>query len=159
LNFLLDFALARRAVIGLGCIFLAGCGMGAGRAQVTGSVTLDGTPVKDAVVTFAPQAGGQPATGVSDAAGKFTLQTRQPGDGVELGLHDVTITGVKTSGGPPPTADGLSGAADMRQMKQEWFIPQRYSVRETARLTQEVTRGMPPVELKLTRAPRSAAGD
>lgn len=147
MNCLLDIVLPRCAI--LGCFLLAGCGMGSSMAHVTGTVTLDGQPVKDAVVTFAPHE-GQPATGVTNAEGKFTLQTREPGDGVLVGLHDVTIIGVKTSGGPPPTADGLSGAVDMRQVKQEWFIPQRYSVRETAGLTQEVTPGMPPVELKLT---------
>ena len=127
----------------------AGCGGSSTMAPVTGIVTLDGKPVKDAVVTFAPRAEGQPATAVSDADGKFELQTREPGDGALIGMHDVTVIGVRTSGGPPPTPDGLSGAVDMRQIKQEWFIPQRYSVRETAGLTWDVKRGMPPVELKL----------
>lgn len=128
---------------------IIGCGSsGPEMAPVTGVVTLDGAPVADAAVMFMPEGGGRPATGVTDAEGKFALETAEPGDGALIGKHKVTVTGVKVTG-MQATEDGLSGVVDPSQIKEEWFVPQKYSKPETSGLTQEVTGDMPPVELKL----------
>ena len=42
---------------------------------VTGTVTLDGKPVDDVAVLFAPAAKGPAASGTTDAGGKFQLMT------------------------------------------------------------------------------------
>jgi hypothetical protein len=34
-------------------------------------------------------------------------------------------------------------------VKQEWFVPQKFAIRETSGQTIEVKRGMPPVKLDL----------
>ncbi len=99
---------------------------------------------------FVPAEGGRPATGITDAQGKFSLETMKPGDGALVGKHKVTVTGVRTTG-VEATEDGLSGAIDPSKVRQEWFVPQKYSNPGTSGLTQEVTRGMEPVELKLAK--------
>jgi hypothetical protein len=132
-------------------LLLAGCGdSGPEMAPVSGIVTVDGQPVANAAVMFVPEAGGRPATGLTDAEGKFSLETLKPGDGALVGKHKVTVTGVKTTG-VQATEDGLSGSVDPGQVREEWFVPQKYSKPDTSGLTQEVTQGMPPVELKLSK--------
>ena len=130
---------------------LSGCGdAGPHMAPVSGVVTLDGSPVANAAVMFVPEGGGRPATGLTDEEGKFSLETMKPGDGALVGKHQVTVTGVKTTG-IEATADGLSGAVDPNKIREEWFVPQKYSKAETSGLSQEVAEDMPPVELKLTK--------
>ncbi len=80
-----------------------------GVASAGGTVTLDGKPVPDLVVTFTPQAAaggdgnpGKSATGRTDADGKFTLSTYQMGDGAVVGTHQVAV-GLD---GPNPTPPG-----------------------------------------------------
>jgi hypothetical protein len=87
-----------------------GCGDSGehGVASAGGTVTLDGKPVPDLVVTFTPQAGaaggnpGKSATGRTDAAGKFTLSTYKVGDGAIVGSHQVAVS----LDGPNPTPPG-----------------------------------------------------
>jgi hypothetical protein len=122
------------------------CSRGPKLVPVSGVVLLDGQPVANAAVLFIP-AEGRPAEGTTDAEGKFTLQTFQPGDGALVGLHDVTVTGVRVHG-VTATTDGLSDA-DPGKVRYEWFVPQRYSVRETSQLKVEVKPGMGPVKLEL----------
>ena len=134
-----------------GLAFAVGCGKsGPEMAPVSGVVTLDGAPVANASVMFMPEGGGRPATGLTDAQGKFALETMEPGDGALVGKHKVTVTGVKTTG-IEATEDGLSGSVDPSKVREEWFVPQKYSKPDTSGLTQEVASDMPPVELKLTK--------
>lgn len=129
-----------------GLVLCLACQRGPKLVPVTGVVLLDGKPVANAAVLFIPPE-GRPAEGTTDAEGKFTLQTFQPGDGALVGLHDVTVTGVRVHG-VTATADGLSDA-DPSKVRYEWFVPQRYSVRETSQLKVEVKPGMGPVTLEL----------
>lgn len=79
-----------------GLVVLVAC-LGCGRsgtvptAEVTGTVTYKESPVDKAVVTFFPKQ-GRPATGLTDAQGRFTLSTFKAGDGAVLGKHAVTIS-------------------------------------------------------------------
>lgn len=69
-----------------------GCGDGhPKRYQTTGTVTWQGKPVDGATVTFYPS-GARPAKGTTDAQGKFSLFTFDPGDGAVEGEHTVTIS-------------------------------------------------------------------
>ena len=63
--------------IGLWVLSLAlgGCGSGDDRpelGQVTGTITMDGTPLTGTVVVFSPD-NGRPSRGKTDAEGKYEL--------------------------------------------------------------------------------------
>lgn len=91
------------AALGLAAILLAGCGgPGVDTGSVKGKVTVAGQPVKGILVNFTPEAGGRPATGVTDEAGNFTLSTFSSGDGAIPGKHKVSFS-FATSGEPPPS--------------------------------------------------------
>lgn len=85
----------RTMVFGLALAMLLtiGCGKSGTTptVKVTGTVTFSGAPVAGAVVGFTPEQ-GRPASGTTDASGKFTLSTFETGDGAVLGKHAVTIT-------------------------------------------------------------------
>ncbi len=127
-----------------------GCGpSGPAIVPVFGVVTLDNAPVAGANVMFAPIAGGRPAEGVTDSTGKFmlTTQTDKATAGAMEGTYLVTVIGVRSVGAKAGD-DGTS--ADVSQVREEWFLPKKYSKRETSALQQTVTKGMPSVELKLS---------
>ena len=128
----------------------AGCGAsGPAMVKVTGTVTLDGTPVDGASVVFMPAITGKPAQGKTDAAGKFALNTdpSKPEDGAQEGEYIVTVRGVRTPG-VQANPDGTSG--DNSQYREEWFVPKHFSNPASSGLRQTVAKGMQPVELKLT---------
>lgn len=94
---------------------LVGCG---GAADVpdlvpaTGTVTLDGSPLADAAVTFELQGSDdslkKTSWGTTDASGKYEMMFGN-NSGVRPGKHKVTISkmsnagsGEEGSGGPPP---------------------------------------------------------
>ncbi|WP_145310259.1 peptidase associated/transthyretin-like domain-containing protein [Gimesia fumaroli] len=71
-------------------------------AEVTGNVTLDGTPLADAIIDFYPQSSqeksnSRTSTGVTDQNGKYTLMYDNATPGALLGDHLVRIS--KTDGG------------------------------------------------------------
>jgi hypothetical protein len=131
------------------CLF-GGCGGGPKTVPVKGIVLLDGKPVPaGAAVQFIPKDGGHVADGITDASGRFSLTTFQPNDGALVGQHDVVVVGVRQSG-VAATASGLSEIADPSKVKQEWFVPQKYAIKETSGQTVEVKRGMAEVKLELS---------
>jgi hypothetical protein len=73
--------------------------------SVTGTVTLNGQPAKDAEVIFTPSK-GRVASGATDASGRFSLSTNKPGDGAVPGDHKVTIVEYYPPGKPPPMTSG-----------------------------------------------------
>jgi hypothetical protein len=84
---------------------LVGCdGIGVPTAPVEGTVTVAGKPMEGITVTFTPDA-GRVAQGITDASGKFTLNTLSS-KGAVPGKHKVSFayTSVKldASGKPPP---------------------------------------------------------
>ncbi|OWK43776.1 hypothetical protein [Fimbriiglobus ruber] len=65
------------AAIALGlclAVMLGGCG-GQPKAQVAGTVTLDGKPLQDGVISFYPEAGVGPSAGTGIKDGKYTMET------------------------------------------------------------------------------------
>jgi hypothetical protein len=75
---------------------VAGCGRSI--VPVKGRVTFDGKPVTEAAVTFNPLPKkeddlepGKPATGYTDADGKYALSTYKNYDGALVGKHRVNI--------------------------------------------------------------------
>lgn len=60
--------------------------------KVSGKVTMNGTPVPGATVSFQPTApGGRAAVGITDDAGQYTLTTFSAGDGAIAGDYAVAI--------------------------------------------------------------------
>ena len=73
---------------------LAGCG-GAGNkvAMVTGTVTLNGKPLADAMVEFVPIGGtGSTAFGRTDDNGAYKMEYSRDQSGVFVGKYEVHIT-------------------------------------------------------------------
>lgn len=81
----------------LACGLAAGCG-DSRTAPVSGRVTLNGKPLPNASVTFAPVGGkgnvepGPSSAGKTDADGRYTLELiGQDGRGAVIGKHKVMI--------------------------------------------------------------------
>lgn len=105
------------------CVFLGlGCGPADGLhlATVTGTVTLEGQPVPEAVVMFTPEAGGG-SSGVTDVDGRFQLTYNSDRQGAVVGKHQVRISTARTSIGEEE--DGTSKPATPE------VIPVNYNVR------------------------------
>lgn len=137
---------------------VAGCGRkGPETVEVSGVVTLDGQPVEGATVGFAPESGGRPASGVTDASGAFTLSTFAPGDGAVPGKHKVTVSKIRSTGqqGDPNSTSvagemPLSGLPGSGGVKIEWVVPKKYTDPTTSGLSVEVNSDMEQVKLELT---------
>ncbi len=67
--------------------------------KVSGKVTMGGTPVPRATVSFQPTAtGGRAAVGVTDDAGQYSLTTFTAGDGAIAGDYGVAIVKMEEGG-------------------------------------------------------------
>jgi hypothetical protein len=121
-------------LLSLMVVIIAGCDRGLVLAPAEGPVTLDGKPVAQAGVLFAPIEGGPPATGATDAAGHFKLRTANR-DGAKVGEHRVTITKKETRGLGPFGPTGPEG------IKVIWRVPEKFSKTKTSGLTATVPGG------------------
>jgi hypothetical protein len=98
-----SFILHASALI-VAVLLAAGCG-GAGKpVKVRGVVTLDGTPLSGATVSFEPSSEGRPAGGVTDKDGVFRLTTYRSEDGALPGEYRVTVALSPESTHPQPKA-------------------------------------------------------
>jgi len=89
-------------LVGLSVLVFAGCNNPDARfSRVEGTITYNGVPVEGANVTFAPASGtGDPAAGLTNASGKFTLTTAgatNAGTGAVPGEYIVQVSKVETS--------------------------------------------------------------
>jgi hypothetical protein len=137
---------ARRLIPAATLLVLAtsGCG-GSKLGQVTGVVTVAGTPVTTGTIMFVP-ADGKAAVGAIGPDGHFTLTTHVAGDGALIGPHKVTIHATKVGGGtmvPASFEDELKGAKGQVLVpgKVEWIVPERYAHLNTTDLTATVNPG------------------
>ena len=150
--------MSSRLVLSLlfGCFSLVilGCGPPTIKTvPVTGKVTLDGTPVPEAVVTFIPEQGPL-AQGKTDAGGAFTLSLtvgERPPAGAVPGNYKITVQKTKSSGISFDPASQVEQAPGAPQI--EYLVPEKYSRPDTSGFTAEVKVGMPPVPLNLLSAP------
>jgi hypothetical protein len=63
--------------------------------RVRGTVTVKGQPLTKGTITFVPTDEKHPnATSLIGPDGSYNLQTREPGDGAELGDYRVVVSGV-----------------------------------------------------------------
>jgi hypothetical protein len=113
-------------------VLLAGCNRGGlNLAPAEGVVTLDGEPVADAGVMFTPVDPklGPPASGATDAEGRFTLITANR-PGAIIGEHRVAIS--KSDVLAIPQRRGLP------LYKTKDLVPPKYGSAETSGLTATV---------------------
>lgn len=121
-----------------------GCGpAGPVLAPVEGVVLLEGEPLEGAVVLFQPEGGGKPSTGLTDAAGTFTLTTLEPGDGAYVGMNSVAVTKSLPSTSSANVEEGEISDVELGS-------PPRYASPALSGITINVEKGMAPVTLELT---------
>ncbi len=112
-------------------LLLTGCG-GKHPAQVSGTVTMDGTPLPVGTVVFHPTGEGATAYGSIDKDGSYAVRSGTD-QGLVLGEYVVTV--VATTGPPP---DG------------KLLTPTRYGNPKTSDLRCEVTAGSNRFDIALT---------
>lgn len=121
------------------CLFFAGCGPSYDLGQVSGIVTLDGTPLPQATLIFS-RGKGRMAVGMTDEDGRYRLQYTHRQEGAELGTHTVRVTSrvdaVSGEGGVP----AIAGRPEL--------LPARYH--DKTELTAEVKRGRNTIDFNLT---------
>ena len=82
------------AILSFVVLPVIGCGDGVEipeLAEVTGLITVDGTPTEGLTVTFEPKGAGA-STGITDAAGTYKLYFNAQNSGAVPGMHTVRIT-------------------------------------------------------------------
>ncbi len=79
-------------VLGAAILSAAGCGGRADIGSVTGTITLDGQPLVDAVVTFEPGVGGAPSRAITDSRGHYQLRYTREILGAKVGQHVVSVS-------------------------------------------------------------------
>jgi hypothetical protein len=104
---------------------LAGCGPGGPPlGTVSGTVTLDGKALPDALVEFQPEGQGSPSTGTTDQQGRYELLYAPGRPGAMLGKHRVTITTYRQES----TDSGQ--AIEIPERVPPWYNDQTTLVRE-----------------------------
>jgi hypothetical protein len=148
-------------------IAVIGCsGSGAARFptnKVTGKVTMNGSPVPGANISFSPVGTGKPpAFGISDTQGVYVLTTYDSGDGAVEGDYKIMVykgaptaqaaapthdpTGQTTGGAPKhsgPAGKASSGAGGGS------LLPEKYSKASTTPITKTVKSGENSIDIEL----------
>ncbi|MEI8381080.1 MAG: carboxypeptidase-like regulatory domain-containing protein [Planctomycetota bacterium] len=146
---------SRRTVLLATVIAALGCG-GSGLPEtvsVTGTVTYQGNPVTDAqVVLNSTDPKGKPATGATDAQGKFTVQTyvspTAQAKGAIPGQYKVTVTKIEQS--KQSSEEMMKAASSGQPAMPKNLLPKKYSVESSTDLTADVKKGMGPLSFALT---------
>jgi hypothetical protein len=143
----------KRLIVAAGLLALAclGCSQGPPLGSVTGTVTLDGKPLGNVLVTFNPNEGGGSSTGTTDSAGKYEL-VHTDRKGAVLGMHKVTVTAlVEAPPVVPMSSDdpnyAKQGTAGYTAKKPAIVIPARYN--SSTELSHEVKSGSNEYNLEL----------
>jgi hypothetical protein len=107
-----------------------GCDTHPARVPVSGTVTIDGTPLKRGNIKFVPEV-GRPSVGKIGEDGRFTLTCYDGNDGALLGKHRVQIASNRI----------------ISDSKIEWFAPPSYADFRSSGLEVNITK--PENDLKL----------
>ncbi len=141
-------------------LFLAGCGVktAADYSKLdlvagSGTVTLNGQPLPDAVVMFENPEDGTVCVGLTDASGRYQLQVDSRKKGVTTGRKIVRISTATRIPGLNVGFDGEGGAAEeggegAPAGPPQELVPARYN--KESQLTVEVTRNQTTYDFDLT---------
>jgi hypothetical protein len=127
-----------------GFLLLAGC---ASDARVSGTVTLDGEPVRGAQVVFARDGSG-PVVAQTDDAGRYAL-VGNTGAGLPPGEYRVTVTKEAMKDGTVPTGEALTQARAKGLLKN--VLPAKYAEPGTSPLRFDLAPGSRAIDLPLTK--------
>lgn len=130
---------------GVVTVGLVGCGRSQypETAPVEGTITLNGTPVEGATVTFAPE-NGRSSSGRTNKFGKYTLTYKQRIQGAVLGRHQVKITKFVADTSKRALDFATTLNAKQREMDTaRGFIPDQTAVTEPNR----AMTGMEPINI------------
>lgn len=135
---------------------IVGCGGGStGRPDlvpVQGTVNFKGAPVEGATVTFTSDKSPIPASGVTDASGKFKLTSYDTSDGAIAGDHTVTIMKVAAAAATPALTQenmkekmandiGMMSKGKTSEIKPELVLPAKYADAKTSGEKRTVVKG------------------
>jgi hypothetical protein len=139
--------------LSVACLTFMGCGSGGPElGEVSGTVTKNGEPLPDVLVTFVPVDGGRASTGKTDENGEYSLMYgTEPG--ALVGEHQVKVTSTSSGEAKQAVDPEMSSSSDayMNQakggMSQDAYdsaestesIPERYNTQ--TELTFNVTSG------------------
>ena len=127
------------------CILLllsVGCGGDSNIGQVEGVISLDGEPLKRALVCFYPT-DGRASAGQTDEEGHYELQYIRNVKGAVVGSHKVTISTYIDRDDDPSTSEfGGKG--------REETMPPKYLDRKKTELSATIKSGSNTVDFKLT---------
>lgn len=115
----------RFGFVSIACFALALSGCGDGSSTVDGELLLDGTPVKEASVTFLKTGDGAMREGAVVKDGKFSMKLK-PGD------YRVEVTGRKVTG--TRKQKDFDGKMEEVELTGELF-PERYNVKSELKET------------------------
>jgi hypothetical protein len=124
-----------------------GCGRSGPQVElVVGKVLLDGKPVENATVGFAPvtPGAGLPAAGTTDGQGVFRLTTFGGGKaekGAAVGDYIVTVTKTEAIGEYPTYVEGGPVPPPFNP-KLRYVVPRAYAESATSGLRATVKRGL-----------------
>ncbi len=129
-----------------GCLWLtlaavmSGCGRSdrPPMSRVSGIISFQGRPLPQAKVSFIPEDKHlRPAMGTTDAQGRFTLTTYEPGDGAVTGPHRISVLARGPFTGTIPSHLGAAFAEEQEE-KGPPLIPVSYFNPETSGLSEQV---------------------
>jgi hypothetical protein len=143
------YSVGRVCLVIVGSLVVAGCGGGdavkhVAVFKITGTLTFQGKPLPQAIVTFSPKEGQPVATGTTNDKGQFTLSTYADGDGAAAGNYGVVVSKATSSGPSADAAHGVNaspvagGHDETRSAASGSLIPANYSDATQTPLTAKV---------------------
>ncbi|MDO4575959.1 MAG: hypothetical protein Q4D98_12180 [Planctomycetia bacterium] len=124
--------------------FTGGCSKKPKMARVTGTVTLDGQPLKYGAVFFSPESGPYQPRGTIQPDGTFEMMT-QDWKGAPLGEYKVFINCFESQD------PNFKQDPNKEPVRGKNMIPKKYNDAEKSGLTISVKKGMEPVTFELTK--------
>lgn len=119
---------------------LWGCGGKGGVGTVSGTVTLDGQPLADGLITFIPADGNSPTAGGKIAAGSYSVEASRGSQKVVI--NATKVTGSRKAYANDPNSPVITTTAEI--------LPKKYSDALTTELTVEVKGGSNTADFNLT---------
>lgn len=120
-------------------LFVTGC---SGGGSVSGTVTLDGTPLKSGTVTFHPVNGGPTAVGTIGADGKYSLAI---GNDRSVPPGDYVVTVEATE----PVSSAQASDPKKPPAPPKRLTPDKYASKDTTDLKANIKGGSNSVPLEL----------